>query len=119
MVENYCRNKVFSRTYCKKFDAYARRYGKYLSRQSDRELPRTHFFSIYTTTSCKNASEMSGVLLVFLVLFSTKEGNVILKNLKATYLSTKSIMINAIIRIIIHQMKMKIIIIKNVKASHL
>jgi hypothetical protein len=79
--ENYSRNKVFSQKYCKRFDKIARQYGKYLSRQSDRDLPRTHFFSNYTSVSCKNASEMSGVLLVFLIIFSTTEGNVIDKEL--------------------------------------
>ena len=79
--ENYSRNKVFSQAYCKRFDACARKYGKYLSRQSDRDLPRTHFFSNYTTVSCKNASEMTGILVVFLIMFSTKEGNVIDKEL--------------------------------------
>jgi hypothetical protein len=79
--ENYSRNKVFSQKYCKRFDRIARQYGKYLSQQSDRDLPRTHFFSNYTTVSCKNASEMTGVLLVFLILFSTTKGNVIDKEL--------------------------------------
>ena len=66
--------KVFSERYKKEIDAKARKYGKMLSRQSDRNLPRTHFFTNYTTCSHKTASEMTGLLIVFLVLFSTKEG---------------------------------------------
>lgn len=75
--ENYSRNKVFSQVYCKHFDKCARTYGKLLSRQSDRDLPRTYFNTNYTSATLKNASEMSGVLIVFLVIFASKEGNYI------------------------------------------
>jgi hypothetical protein len=42
--------------------------------QSDRTLPRTHFYSSYTTVTRKNASEMSGILLVYLMVFNSNEG---------------------------------------------
>jgi hypothetical protein len=72
------RYNVFSKTYGKKFDNLTRRYGKHLMHQSNRELPRTHFYTNYTSTGYKNASELSGMLIVFLMVFSTKEGEQIL-----------------------------------------
>jgi hypothetical protein len=42
--------------------------------QSDRSLPRTHFYSSYTSVTRKNASEMSGILLVYLMVFNFNEG---------------------------------------------
>ena len=42
--------------------------------QSDRSLPRTHFHSNYMSVTRKNASEMSGILLVYLMVFNSNEG---------------------------------------------
>jgi Plavaka transposase len=72
-IKTSCRN-VFSALYAKKFDGLTRRYGKYLMHQSNRDLPRTHFYTNYTSTGYKNASELTGMLIVFLMVFSTKEG---------------------------------------------
>ena len=72
------RRNVFKDTYAKKFDKLTRRYGKYLMHQSNRNLPRTHFYTNYTSTGYKNASELTGMLIVFLMVFSTKEGEIIL-----------------------------------------
>ena len=74
------RYNVFTDAYGKEFDKLTRKYGKHLMHQSNRELPRTHFYTNYTSTGYKNASELSGMLLVFLMVFSTKEGAVILDN---------------------------------------
>jgi hypothetical protein len=68
------RQGVFGTNYCKSIDILAKRYGFYLQHQSDRNLPRTHFNSNYTSVSYKNANEMSGIFIVFLMLFSTTEG---------------------------------------------
>ena len=65
---------VFSTGYSKHFDQLARQYGKILLHQSDRELPRTHFNTNYTSTTRKNASEMSGMLIVFLCVLNSDEG---------------------------------------------
>ena len=65
---------VFSKLYNKRFENLASKYGYYLSHQSDRDLPRTHLYSNYTTTTRKTANEMSGVLLVILIIFMTNEG---------------------------------------------
>jgi Plavaka transposase len=72
------RRNVFTATYAKRFDKLTRRYGKYLMHQSNRDLPRTHFYTNYTSTGYKNASELTGMLIVFLMVFATKEGENIL-----------------------------------------
>jgi hypothetical protein len=76
-VEKSKRN-VFSEAYAKSFDRLTRRYGKYLMHQSNRDLPRTHFYTNYTSTGYKNASELTGMIIVFLMVFSSNEGDVIL-----------------------------------------
>ncbi len=65
---------VFNKNYTKRFEELSIKYGKYLAHQSDRSLPRTHINTNYTTSTRKNASEMSGVLLVILIIFLTDEG---------------------------------------------
>lgn len=67
---------VFTQNYSKHFDELTKRYGFYLSHQSDRDLPRTHINTNYTTTTRKNANEMSGVLIAILIVFCTDEGTV-------------------------------------------
>ena len=59
--------------------------------QSDRTLPRTHINTNYTITTRKNASEMSGVLLVILIVFLTDEGEKHLDEAMAEIGSTKFI----------------------------
>jgi hypothetical protein len=68
------KKNVFTVSYSKKFDQLAKRYGKYLMHQSDRDLPRTHFHSSYTSTKTKQAEEYPGILLVILIVFLTDEG---------------------------------------------
>ena len=65
---------AFSEAYCTSFDTICRKYGKLMMHQSDRDLPRTHFYSNYTSVTRKNASEMSGILLVYLMVFNSNEG---------------------------------------------
>ena len=65
---------AFSEAYCSQFDLICRKYGKMMMHQSDRSIPRTHFYSSYTTVTRKNASEMSGILLVYLMVFNSNEG---------------------------------------------
>jgi hypothetical protein len=65
---------AFPEAYCSYFDSICRKYGKRMMHQSDRSLPRTHFYSNYTSVTRKNASEMSGILLVYLMVFNSSEG---------------------------------------------
>jgi hypothetical protein len=65
---------AFPEVYRGHFDRICRDYGKKLMHQSDRTLPRTHFYSNYTTVTRKNASEMTGILLVYLMVFNSNEG---------------------------------------------
>ena len=71
---------VFSTIYSKRFDELARQYGKLLMHQSDRELPRTHFQTNYTSKTRKNSSEMTGILIVILIVFSSNEGLIEIDN---------------------------------------
>jgi hypothetical protein len=80
---------VFSSTYTKEFDGLARRYGKLLLHQSDRDLPRTHFQTNYTSTAKKNASEMTGLLIVFLLVFNADEGAIKLDSTMGKERTTK------------------------------
>jgi hypothetical protein len=66
---------VFTQHYSKHFDELTKKYGFYLSHSSDRDLPRTHINTNYTTTTRKNANEMSGVLIAILMVFCTDEGS--------------------------------------------
>ena len=50
------------------------RYGRYLQHQSDRDLPKTLFNANYVTVAKKNAHEVAGILLEFLFVFSSTEG---------------------------------------------
>jgi hypothetical protein len=70
----FSNKNVFTQNYSKHFDELCKRYGLLLSHQSDRELPRTHVNTNYTTTTRKNANEMSGILLTILIVFITDEG---------------------------------------------
>ena len=70
----FSNRNVFTQNYSKHFDELSKRYGYLLSHQSDRELPRTHINTNYTTITRKNAHEMSGIILAILVVFTTDEG---------------------------------------------
>ena len=65
---------AFSESYCRVFDKLSRHYGKMMMHQSDRDIPRTHFYSSYVSIARKNASEMSGILLVYLMVLNSSEG---------------------------------------------
>ena len=71
------RNKVFSGEYRVKFEKLCKQYGKHLSRQSDRNKPRTLFNTSYTRVTRKNGHEMGGLLLVYLMIFVSDEDKVI------------------------------------------
>ena len=73
-LNNLSRHNVCLESYAKRFDTLTRKYGRYLMHQSNRDLPRTHFYTNYTSIGYKNASELSGMIIVFLMVFSTKEG---------------------------------------------
>lgn len=66
--------KLFSEAYAKRFNILCKQFGKILSWQSDRDLPRTHFSSNYTMVTRKNANEMAGLLIVYLIVFASEEG---------------------------------------------
>ena len=70
----YSSHFVFPKDYCNNFDTLCRKYGRYLQHQSDRLLPRIYFNSSYISIAKKNAHEMAGILLVYLMIFSSKEG---------------------------------------------
>lgn len=65
---------VFSKGYEEKFENLCKKYGKLLQHQSDRNLPRTYFNSRYMATTRKNGHEMAGLILVYLIIFSSTEG---------------------------------------------
>ena len=65
--------KLFAETYSKRFNALCKQYRKIFSHQSDRGLPRTHFTSNYTMITRKNANEMMGLLIVYLIIFAREE----------------------------------------------
>jgi hypothetical protein len=67
-------NKVFPDHYIEKFNSLCQRYGKFLSRQSDRNLPRTNFFTDYTRITRKNGHEMAGLLIVYIMVMTSFEG---------------------------------------------
>jgi hypothetical protein len=68
------KRSAFPEAYCAQFDVICRKYGKMMMHQSDRSIPRTHFYSSYTSVTRKNASEMTGILLVYLMVFNSNEG---------------------------------------------
>jgi hypothetical protein len=68
-------SNVFTENYLKVIDKLLRKYGYYLMHQSDRSLPRTHFYTNYTSVGYKNASEMTGIFIVLLMVFATTEGD--------------------------------------------
>ena len=68
------KRSAFPEAYCTNFDSICRKYGKMMMHQSDKSLPRTHFYSSYTSITRKNASEMTGILLVYLLVFNSNEG---------------------------------------------
>jgi hypothetical protein len=68
---------VFTESYTKQIDKVAKRIGSLLMHQSDRDLPRTHFSTNYTSVSLKTANEMSGIFIVFLMVFSSSEGSIL------------------------------------------
>ena len=72
---------AFSEKYITSFEKLCKKYGKYFQHQSDRNLPRTHFNTTYTACTRKNGHEMAGLLLVFLTIFLTNEGEVLDKQM--------------------------------------
>ena len=56
-----------------RFDNLARQYGKLLSQQADRDLPRTFFPSGITGEKKKNGHEMQGMVLNILCIFLSSE----------------------------------------------
>ena len=70
----FSRNCIFSDTYCVCIDSICRKYGKILQQQSEHDFPCTHFKSNYTTETMKNATELPGIIIVLLMLFSSSEG---------------------------------------------
>jgi hypothetical protein len=66
--------KVFSDAYRSRFESLCKKYGKILSHQSDRNLPRTYFNTEYTTITRKNGHEMAGLIIVFLLVMLSDEG---------------------------------------------
>ena len=80
-ITDYSNIKLFSESYSKRFDILCEQYGKILSWQSDRNLPQTHFNSNYTMITRKNANEMMGLLIVYLIIFASEEGYEIDKEL--------------------------------------
>lgn len=65
---------VFTISYANHINKLAKQIGYMLMHQSDRNLPRTHFSTNYTSVSQKTANEMSGIFIVFLMVLSTSEG---------------------------------------------
>ena len=68
---------VFTNAYANDINILAKQIGYMLMHQSDRNLPRTHFSTNYTSVSQKTANEMSGIFIVFLMVLSTSEGKVL------------------------------------------
>ena len=62
---------------------YEKKYGKYLYHQSDRNLPRTNLNTSYTSCTRKSNHEMTGLLLVFLTIFLTNEGDLLDKQMNS------------------------------------
>ena len=88
---DFSARNVFTKSYTKYFEELALKYGFYLSHQCDRDLPRTYIQSAYTSTSRKNANEMTGILLTILTIFMTDEGTTKLDSSLADIFSTKFI----------------------------
>jgi hypothetical protein len=87
----YNQFKVFSATYSKEFNKLVKKYGKMLSRQSDRDLPRTNVNTDIQSNAKKNGHEMSGVLIILLIIFSSSEGTTVLDGKMAAEQSTNLI----------------------------
>jgi len=71
------RNKwnVFSERRKKQFDCVCKIYGYRLTRQSDRNLPRTYFPNGVCGDQKRKGHEMSGVVLLFLIVFLSSDGD--------------------------------------------
>ena len=67
---NLSTRNVFPVSYHERFESLCKKYGKMLEHQSDRNKPRTHFNSSYMTHTKKNGHEMSGLILVYLIVFA-------------------------------------------------
>jgi hypothetical protein len=72
--EDLGRLNVFSVKYEARFEQLCKQYGKMLQHQSDRSLPRTYFNTKYMSVTRKNGHEMAGLILVFLIIFASSEG---------------------------------------------
>ena len=68
------KNRAFNDAQLSRFEKTCKIFGKHLSRQSDKSLPRTHFFSKYWLVTRKNGHEKSGMLLVYLMVLYSDEG---------------------------------------------
>jgi hypothetical protein len=71
---------VFNNRECDVVDNLARMYGKHLTQQSDRDLPRTYFPNGITGEKKKNGHEMQGVVLNILIIFMSSEHDKISRN---------------------------------------
>ena len=65
--------RIFTDTYTARFETICGTFGKRLARQSDREMPRTNFFTTYSTITRKNGHEMAGLLIVYLMVLLSHE----------------------------------------------
>ena len=63
-------------------------YGGYLSRQSDRNFPRTRFTSSYLSTAKKEGKDYAGIILTLIITLSSTYGQHVLKD-KAMAQKTK------------------------------
>jgi hypothetical protein len=77
-TKEYSSFRVFSKEYLVTFESLCQYYGKVLQHQSDRGIPRTYFYSKYNSVAKKNGHEMAGILIVFLIVFSSIEGTLVL-----------------------------------------
>ena len=68
-------NKFFVGENGTEFEKICSIYGELLQHQSDRNLPRTKIFSNYLTEKKKTGQEMSGLLLVYVVVLASEYGN--------------------------------------------
>ena len=65
---------VFGPTYTEHFEKACKKIGAILQHQSNRNLPRTKFFSQYTSITKKNGHEMAGLFIVYILTMCSVEG---------------------------------------------
>jgi hypothetical protein len=74
IMYKYSKNYVFPKSYCGRFEALCKKIGRTIQHQSDRNKCRTYFNSSHLSICKKNVHEMAGLLLVYLLLFTSDEG---------------------------------------------